>query len=130
MQNNNNNIISLLDVKKALRDSAFRDSLPEELKGDIKKFLENPSCTCNVPIYHRVMKFGGEALKKYYSDKILVTPEEEAVKLAKNNWSVINCSIGELELKLKNLRPGRKQIAISRYEDQVTVIVNELDILW
>jgi hypothetical protein len=124
------NIISLLDVKKALRDSSFRDSLPEELKNDVKKFLENPSCTCNVPIYHRVMKFGAENLKKFYPDKVLVSPEEEAVKLAKNNWSVINCSIGELELKLKNLRPGRKQIAISRYEDQVTVIVNELDILF
>ena len=127
---NNNNIISLLDVKKALRDSVFRETLPEELKLDIKKFLDNPGCACNVPIYHRVIKFGGEALRKYYPDKNLVTPEEEAVRLAKNNWSVINCSIGELELNLKNLRPGRKQIAISRYEDQVTVVVNELDILF
>jgi hypothetical protein len=127
---NNNNIISLLDVKKALRDNVFRETLPEELKPDIKKFLDNPGCACNVPIYHRVIKFGGEALKKYYPDKNLVTPEEEAVRLAKNNWSVINCSIGELELNLKNLRPGRKQIAISRYEDQVTVVVNELDILF
>ena len=127
---NNNNIISLLDVKKALRDSVFRETLPEELKPDIKKFLDNPGCSCNVPIYHRVIKFGGEALRKYYPDKNLVTPEEEAVRLAKNNWSVINCSIGELELNLKNLRPGRKQIAISRYEDQVTVVVNELDILF
>lgn len=126
----NNNIISLIDVKKALRDSAFRDTLPDELKDDIKKFLDNPGCACNVPIYHRVMKFGGDALKKYFPEKILVSPEEEAVKMAKNNWSVINCSIGELERSLKNLRPGRKQIAISRYEDQVTVIVNELDVLW
>lgn len=125
-----NNIISLIDVKKALRDSAFRDTLPEELKPDIKKFLDNPGCACNVPIYHRVMKFGSEALKKYFPDKVLVSPEEEAVKMAKNNWSVINCSIGDLERNLKNLRPGRKQIAISRYEDQVTVIVNELDVLW
>lgn len=126
----NINIISLLDVKKALRDNVFRETLPEELSPDIKKFLDNPGCACNVPIYHRVMKFGGEALRKYYPDKTLVTPEEEAVKLAKNNWSVINCSIGELELKLKNLRPGRKQIAISRFEDQVTIVVNELDVLF
>ena len=119
-----------MDVKKALKDSAFRETLPEILNEDIKKFLNNPSCACNVPIYHKVMKHGGEALRKYYSDKVLVTPEEEAVQLAKNNWSVINCSIGELELKLKNLRPGRKQIAMSRYEDQVTVVINELDILF
>lgn len=76
------------------------------------------------------MKFGGEQLKKYFSEKILVTPEEEEAKLAKNNWSVINCSIGDLETNLKKLNKGRKQIAISRYEDQVTVIVNELDILF
>jgi hypothetical protein len=123
-------IISLLDVKKALRDSEFRKTLPESLLDDVQKFLNNPGCVCNVPIYRKIMKFGGEQLKKYFSDKILVTPEEEEAKLAKNNWSVINCSIGELEANLKKLNKGRKQIAISRYEDQVTVIINELDILF
>ena len=123
-------IISLLDVKKALRDSEFRKTLPESLLDDVQKFLNNPGCVCNVPIYRKIMKFGGEQLKKYFSDKILVTPEEEEAKLAKNNWSVINCSIGELESNLKKLNKGRKQIAISRYEDQVTVIINELDILF
>ncbi len=123
-------IISLLDVKKALRDSEFRKTLPESLLNDVQKFLNNPGCVCNVPIYRKIMKFGGEQLKKYFSDKILVTPEEEEAKLAKNNWSVINCSIGELEANLKKLNKGRKQIAISRYEDQVTVIINELDILF
>jgi hypothetical protein len=123
-------IISLLDVKRALRDSEFRKELPPSLLDDVQKFLNNPGCACNVPIYRKVMKFGGEQLKKYFSEKILVTPEEEEAKLAKNNWSVINCSIGELEVSLKKLNKGRKQIAISRYEDQVTVIVNELDILF
>ena len=123
-------IISLLDVKRALRDSEFRKTLPESLLDDVQKFLNNPGCVCNVPIYRKIMKFGGEQLKKYFSDKILVTPEEEEAKLAKNNWSVINCSIGDLETNLKKLNKGRKQIAISRYEDQVTVIVNELDILF
>jgi hypothetical protein len=123
-------IISLLDVKRALRDSEFRKELPSSLLDDVQKFLNNPGCVCNVPIYRKIMKFGGEQLKKYFSEKILVTPEEEEAKLAKNNWSVINCSIGELEANLKKLNKGRKQIAISRYEDQVTVIINELDILF
>lgn len=123
-------IISLLDVKRALRDSEFRKELPSSLLDDVQKFLNNPGCACNVPIYRKVMKFGGEQLKKYFSEKTLVTPEEEEAKLAKNNWSVINCSIGDLETNLKKLNKGRKQIAISRYEDQVTVIVNELDILF
>ena len=123
-------IISLLDVKRALRDSEFRKELPSSLLDDVQKFLNNPGCVCNVPIYRKIMKFGGEQLKKYFSEKILVTPEEEEAKLAKNNWSVLNCSIGELEANLKKLNKGRKQIAISRYEDQVTVIINELDILF
>ena len=123
-------IISLLDVKRALRDSEFRKELPSSLLDDVQKFLNNPGCVCNVPIYRKIMKFGGEQLKKYFSEKILVTPEEEEAKLAKNNWSVINCSIGDLKTNLKKLNKGRKQIAISRYEDQVTVIVNELDILF
>jgi hypothetical protein len=123
-------IISLLDVKKALRDSKFRETLPESLLSDVQKFLNNPGCACNIPIYRKVMKFGGEQLKVFFSDKILVTPEEEAEKLAKNNWTVINCSIGELESRLKKLSPGRKQIALSRFEDQVTAIINELDVVF
>ena len=31
---------------------------------------------------------------------------------------------------LKKLKPGRKQISMSRYEDQVTVIINELDVIY
>ena len=50
--------------------------------------------------------------------------------MAENHWTVINCHIDELESKLKKLPPGRKQIAITRYADQATVVVNELDILW
>lgn len=123
-------IISLLDVKRALKDGNFRKELPSSLLNDVQKFINNPSCTCNIPIYKNVMRYGGEQLKKFYPNKVLVTPEEEEVRLAKNNWSVINCSIGELEGKLKKLSAGRKQIAISRFEDQVTVIVNELDVIY
>jgi hypothetical protein len=123
-------IISLLDVKRALKDSNFRKELPESLLNDVQKFLNNPSCTCNIPIYRNIMRHGGDALRKFYPNKVLVTPEEEAEKLAKNNWTVINCSIGELESKLKKLGNGRKQIAVSRFEDQVTVVVNELDIIF
>jgi len=123
-------IISLLDVKRALRDSKFRETLPESLLSDVQKFLNNPGCACNVPIYRKVMKLGGEQLKAFFSGKTLVTPEEEAEKLAKNNWTVINCSIGELESRLKKLSSGRKQIALSRFEDQVTAIINELDVVF
>ena len=43
-----------------------------------------------------------------------------------NDWSVINCHINDLNKELKKIRHGKKQIAIARYEDQVTVVINEL----
>ena len=36
----------------------------------------------------------------------------------------------DLEKKLRKLPPGRKQLDVSRWEDQVTIVVNELDILY
>lgn len=121
--------VSLLDVKQALRDSRFREALPAGLQEDVQKYLQNPGCACNVPIYRRVLRHGREALQQYYPDRDVPTPEEEAKSLSVNNWTVINCSVGELKDQLKRLPPGRKQLALARYEDQVTVVVNELDIL-
>lgn len=43
---------------------------------------------------------------------------------------VINCHKDELEHRLQKLGPGRKQIAICRYEDQVTAVINELEIIF
>ena len=122
--------IGLLEVKQALRDGRFRDKLPDTLKEDIQKYLQNPGCACNMPIYRRVMQFGGEQLKAYFPDRELPNVEEELTRLAENHWLVINCHIGELEGRLTKLPPGRKQIAVARYEDQVTVVVNEIDIVY
>lgn len=45
-----------------------------------------------------------------------------------HNFHVINCSIGEVEERLKKLPLGLKQIAMARYEDQVTIIVNVMEL--
>jgi len=119
--------ISLFDVKQALKDSQFRQKLPESLTLDVQKFLNNPGCSCNHPIYIKVHKEAKQQLLDFYPDKLYLSHDEEVEKLMKNNFTVLNCSIGELESELKKLQNGRKQIAIARYEDQVTVIVNELD---
>ena len=55
---------------------------------------------------------------------------EEAKKLAENNWTVINCKADELEERLRRLPNGRKQLAIARYEDLVTVVINEIDVVY
>jgi len=122
--------ITLMDVKQALRDKRFRDSLPEGFKEDMQKYLNNPGCACNMPIYKKVMTEARQQIQAYYPGRPVSQLDEEVKKLAENNWTVINCKIDELESKLKKLAPGRKQIAMSRFEDMVTVIVNELDIIY
>lgn len=47
---------------------------------------------------------------------------------AKNNWTVINCHIDELSDELKKFPHGRLQVSVSRYQDQVTAVINELEL--
>lgn len=122
--------IGLLDVKQALRDQRFRDKLPAFFHEDIQKYLSNPGCACNVPIYKRIMTEAKQQLQDYFPNRSVANLEEEAEKLAANNFSVISCKINELEEKLRKLPPGRKQITAARFEDEITVIVNELDFLY
>lgn len=122
--------IGLMDVKQALRDNRFRDSLPQQLQPDVQKYLQNPGCACNVPIYKKIMIEAKEYLQSYYPGRSVANLDEEAKKLAENHFSVINCHVDELEEKLRRLPPGRKQIAVARFEDQITIVVNELDVLF
>ena len=123
-----NKKITLQDVKQALLDDRFRETLPENFKEDIKKFLDNPGCSCNHPIYRKVLKDASKQLALYYPSKEIV--EEEESNLLKNEWTVINCHINDLQKNLRRLGPGRKQLDVARWEDQVTVVVNELDIIF
>jgi len=121
--------ISIQQVKQALQNPEFRRSLPEILKEGIIKYEQNPGCPCNVPFYRDVLKYGVRQLKEHFPGMgDVVNPDLEFPKLTENNWSVISCHINDLEKKLKELPNGRKQIAITRWEDQVTVVVNELDL--
>ena len=122
--------IKLLDVKQALLDDRFRATLPDDLTEDVQKFLQNPGCACNHPIYRKVMKVAGKQLVDYYPAKEATDPDEIPEKLSRNEWTVINCSIDELASRLRKLPPGRKQLDVARYQDQVTVVVNELDIAY
>ena len=122
--------IGLIEVKQALRDARFRNSLPESFKDEIQKYLNNPGCACNVPIYQKVMKEAKKELQAYFPNRNVADIDEEVKKISQNHLTVINCAATELEEKLKRLPSGRKQIAISRFEDQVTVVVNELDVLF
>lgn len=122
--------ISLLEIKQALKDSRFRDVLPKSFSEDIQKYLNNPGCACNTPFYRKIIQECPKQLQEYFPGRTIPDLEKEFKELSQNNWQVINCHINELETELKKLGAGRKQLAISRYEDQVTVIVNHLDLIF
>lgn len=122
--------ITIHDVKQALLDDRFRLSLPEELSEDVQKFLKNPGCGCNHSIYLNVMRKASKQIMDYFPNKEEPNPkevEQEIEKLSTNDWQVINCHIHELAEKLRKLGPGRKQLEIARYQDQVTVVINHLE---
>lgn len=119
-----------MEVKQALRDRRFRDILPNEFQEEVQKYLQNPGCACNVPLYKRIMVDAKKQLQEYYPNRTIANLDEEVQKLAENHWKVISCSKDQLEDELRKLPPGRKQLAIARWEDQVTVVVNELDLVF
>ena len=127
-QKQSKSYVSLMDIKSAMKDEDFRSKLPESLAPEIQKFINNPSCSCNVPLYKKIIKEAKEQVLAYFPGKDVMTQEEEIERLSKNNWRVINCSIGDAEKEMKKLPNGRKQIAMARYEDQVTIVVNDLDV--
>jgi hypothetical protein len=105
-----------------MRDRRFRDRLPPELKEDVEKYLKNPSCKCNSPLYDKIAISCKSQIQEYFPNKKFV---EEIDIRPQSIWMVINCHIGELEGRLKKLSPGDKKIAIARWQDQVTVVVEE-----
>lgn len=122
--------ITIHDVKQALLDERFREKLPDDLKDKVRDFLKNPNCVCNHPIYLEVLRKARKQLLEYFPTKdepSQMEIENQMEKLSRNDWEVINCTIYELESRLKKLKPGRKQIEMARFQDQVTVIVNHLE---
>lgn len=122
--------LKILEIKNAiLHDEKFRTLFPE-LEKDFQQVISNPSCACNTPVYKKVLEYP-EKLKIYFPTKEIISQQEEINELSKNNWSVINCKSNELEKMLNSLHKyGRKQIAVARYEDEITIIVNDLGVIF
>lgn len=122
--------LGILDVRQALFDDRFQKLFPE-LRDDIEKVVKDPGCPCHRDIYWKFFQYP-DRLRQFFPNREVeeLSLEKEKEKLAENSWQTINCHINELESRLRKLPPGRKQIAVARWEDQVTVIVNHLDILF
>jgi len=123
--------INKTDIKNALKSTAFTDKLPNELRTELESFLSNPECNCHNKFISKIAKNFKKELLEYYPDrKEIFDEEQEKKELMNNRWKVINCHISELEGHLRALGGGRKQIEVARFNDQVTVVINELDILY
>jgi hypothetical protein len=120
--------LGILDVKQALYDERFQKLFPE-LKEDIDKVLKDPGCPCSREVYSKFFAYK-DRLEKFFPNRLVESVEEENEKLAENHWLVINCHVSELETRLRKLSKGRKQLAIARHGDQVTVVVNDLNVLY
>jgi hypothetical protein len=115
--------LGILDVKQAIFDERFQKLFPE-LKEDIDRVIKDPTCSCNRSIYLKFFQYK-DRLEKFFPNRY-IEPVEESI--AENHWTVINCHVTELEGKLRKLPPGHKQLAVARYEDQITIVVNHLDV--
>ena len=122
--------MTINDVKKALKDERFRSTLPKDMDVEIAEFMNNPGCVCHIPLYRKIMKDCVDQLSKNYPGMAVPEKNEDIERMAENHWTVINCHVDELEKKLNKLGPGRKQLDVARYQDQVTVVVNDLDIIF
>src|SRR4051812_39995881 len=121
--------LGAIDVKQAvLSDQRFRDLFPE-LKDDINAILRNPGCACNRAHLEKFFQYQ-DRLAQYFPTRLVETIPEQIAKAKHWSCTVINCRIDELEGLLKKLPNTRKQVAVTRYQDQVTVILNELDEVW
>ena len=118
--------LGAIEIKQAIMaDQRFRDMFPE-LKQDIDAIIKNPTCACNRAMLEKFFQFR-DRLETYFPNRIIETVEETTTKLSKNNWKVINCHVNELENLLRKFAPTiRRQLAVARYQDQATVILNEI----
>lgn len=118
--------ITLQEIKKALKDSRFREKLPSYLQSEVIKFLSNPSCACNAPLYKKIVNECSNLLVEYYPNREVGKELIEEISKEEGSWMVINCHINELENNLRKIKYTKTNIAVARYEDQVTVIVKEI----
>lgn len=121
-----NKKITLSEIKQALKDSRFRQKLPEYFQSEVTKFLSNPNCGCNAPLYRKIVSECGHILSDYFPNKEVNKEIIEEIKKEEGSWTVINCHINELENNLRKIKHAKVNIAMARYEDEVTVVVQEI----
>lgn len=127
-----------MEVKEALKDGRFRDTLPLELRDGVAKYLQNPNCPCNMPFFRKLLTTAKKELREYFGSDSEINEEEvkEAMPSLSQkevpipeyevNHTVINCHVNDLAKQLAQLPKNTpKQIALARYQDEITCVVSE-----
>jgi hypothetical protein len=124
------NKVTIMDLKQALWDKRFQDLFPESAE-QIKSFLKDPGCGCNMTFLRSLLKYK-DRLQSYFPTKEVITPEEEEAerKAVRNDWKVINCNVFNLNDRLKEVPKGKRMMAASRFRDKITVVVNDIDAIF
>lgn len=118
--------ITVEQVKAAFGRKTFRDQFPD-LADKMLEAASKPGCSsCSAPVLAELAK-REDKLKEYFGDvEFDIVVPISAEEMPRAGLTVINCHIDQLEERLNRLPAGPKQIACARFEDQITVIINDL----
>jgi len=120
-------VITTEDLKRASKKGDFRNLFPE-LRAQFDGYIQKPGCGhCASQLISGLMEFQDRLLQYFGEVTFDVMTPESFDPVGAMNFSVINCSIHQLEDKLNALPTGAYQITVARYEEQVTAIINRLD---
>jgi len=116
--------ITIRDLKKALWKSEFRNLFPE-LKEQIKTFLQNPNCKCNAPLYNTILHHR-DRLESFFGTPLEIVDKPVTEQELLSRIHVINTTVDNLEAELRKLPVGPKHITVSRYQNDITAVVQLL----
>ena len=125
-----------MEVKQALKDNRFRENLPDEFKNDLVQYLNNPSCSCNLPFYRRILKDAQALLKRFYPGREVLNEEEEIAKLAselhrnlvkgRNFYLDIARCVDSINLKIYDLDKDKAREVLKIFEDNISPYQHEI----
>ena len=76
--------VGLLDVKAALQDERFRDTLPEEMQKEFKD-MSCSSCPANTSFYQNILRNCRSQLQEYFPAREVANIKEENKKIEEQN---------------------------------------------
>jgi hypothetical protein len=123
----NKPVITTEGLKSACKKGEFRKLFPE-LRAQFDAYIQKPGCGhCAAKLISGLMNYP-DKLRTFFGEvEFDVVVPESFDPVVATNFSVINCSVHELEDRLNALPAATYQITVARYEDQVTVVINRLD---